>query len=165
DVAIAPSVIEMQDQADPAERRSGSPPARPFELPAAPNYLAFFEERALGFYWYLGRCDWVAARRYLGEIEQVFRDTDSLLIRLRLTALDCMLAYYEGAFAVARRGLESVIDIARGMDLKPERWQLLRFLEWSCIRMGDTDTAAEVLAEAEKLSHSMAGTLAGADRA
>src|SRR5262249_35919856 len=56
-VAIAPSVIEMQDRADPTERRPGSPPARPFELPAAPNYLAFFEERALGFYWHLGRCD------------------------------------------------------------------------------------------------------------
>lgn len=165
DVAIAPSVIEMQDMADPAEHRPASAAAQPFELAAAPNYLAFFEERTLGFYWHLGRCDWVAARRYLNEIEQVFLDTDSLLIRVRLTALDCMLAYYEGQFAVARRGLAAAIDVTQRMGLKPEHWQLLRFLEWSCIRMGDATAAAEVLAEAGELSRSMADTLAGADRA
>ncbi|HYY42823.1 MAG TPA: hypothetical protein VE775_08845, partial [Pyrinomonadaceae bacterium] len=156
-VAVAYSVAEMQGALAPREPKPH--PARwrtPFDLPPAPNFLTLFEERALGFYWHLGRCDWPAARAYLRQLEEVFikvaQPTDSLLIHQRLAALDCMLAYYEGDFAAARAGLETVVAVVRRMGLKPELWQLLRFFEWANARLGNVAAAERSAREAEQIN-------------
>jgi len=170
EVAISYSVTEMQDErASPEIVRHDAATLNPFDLPGSPNFLTLFEERALGFYWYLGRSDWTAAGDYLRELEMIFLNsdppTDSLIIHQRLAALDCMLAYYEGDFESARDGFEKVVDVVRRMDLKPELWQCLRFLEWCHARLGDVAEAERIAREANKINRTLAGTLEGSERA
>jgi len=169
-VAIAYSVTEMQDAAAPPEMMGQSPVAlNPFDLPRSPNFLTLLEERALGFYWHLGRCDWTAARSYLREMELSFlrsdQPTDSLLIHQRLAVLDCMLAYYEGDFESARDGFEQVIKIVRQMDLKPELWQCLCCLEWCHARLGAVAESERIAREANEINRALVETLKGSDRA
>ncbi len=165
-VSIGHSATDMQDAAVLSETPAT---LSPFDLPASPNFLTLFEERAFGFYWYLGRCDWAAARACLSEMEMTFLEsdppTDSLIIHLRLTALDCMVAYYEGNFSLARDGFEKVIEVTRQMDLKPELWQYLRFLEWCHTRLGDVAEAEQIAREANKINRTLANTLEGSQRA
>lgn len=168
DVAIAPAVIEMQEMTDLPAKPASCSLASPFEVLASSSFLALFEERVLGFYWHLGRHDWATAHTFLTELHNVFIDsslpTDSVLIQLRLLALQWMLAYYQGEYEQALAGLEELTAMFCKLELKPERWQLLRFKEWCCVKLGYLDRAATVLRESECLLQSMAETLSGADR-
>lgn len=169
-VAIAYSVTEMQG-ADASRQTRRLPPqnGQPFGLTPSPNFLTLFEERALGMYWHLGRCDWQAGRSYLREMEHVFTKsnppTDSLIIHQRLAALDCVLAYYEEDFEAAREGFRKVIEVVRRLGFKPELWQLLRFLHWCNARLGDVAEAEKLAREADDINRALADTLSGSDRA
>jgi CHAT domain-containing protein len=169
-VAISYSVTEMQEgSAGLRVRPRTSKADQPFNLPPSPNFLTLFEERALRFYWYIGRCDWQVSRSYLREMELTFAKsdppTDSLIIHQRLAALNCMLAYYEEDFTGARDGFLKVIEIVRRLGFKPELWQLLRFLHWCHARLGNVSEAEKAAREAHSINRTLADTLSGSDRA
>ena len=64
----------------------------PIDLPAAPNYLAFFEDRVLAVRWRAARGQLKDAATLLDRLRVVYAESDSFLIRLRLDALSGVLA-------------------------------------------------------------------------
>lgn len=170
-VSLAPSVTEMWlgRNKPPAPDRAATRELTPFEIEECPDYLTLFDERVLGFYWYLSRANLDGARRYLDELNGVFLEskspTDSLLINVRIHALYCMLAYYEGNYAEALVGLCALCPYLREMGLKPDLWQVLRFLEWTLIRLGRTSEADAVSQDAAKVLEAITQSLSGADLA
>ena len=164
DISIAPSVAEMWETPWRAEFLPNTDTViDPLSLPQARSFLAFFEDRALGVHWYLGRRDADVAAAVLDEINRVFEDTDSGLIHLRLRVLSGLVEYYRGDWARAEERLEGALARAREMDLKPELWQILRVLTWSRARLGRQDPALAVQADA--LLGVMTDSLRGAQRA
>jgi tetratricopeptide (TPR) repeat protein len=142
-VPIAPSVSESWGLiSDAAPDRTGVPPIDPFDLPQSDSYLSFFEDRALGFHWHLGRRDFDAAAAYLSEIKQVFELSDSDLIHLRLQIMSGMLAYYRQELRRASLIFDELRTVVRRRGLKPELWQALRFLSWCWVQLGGGDSEA-----------------------
>lgn len=170
-ISLAPSVGEMWvgSQHEPPAATPADQGPSPFDLPASPNYLALFEERSWGFFWYLSRRNWSSARIYLNELESVFLGadppTDSLLIRTRLHVLDCMLAYYEGNYDLALDGLLEARPVLRQLGVKPELWQALRFVEWCYERLGRHTEADTTAREAAVVLSALSGSLKGAELA
>ena len=168
---IAPSVSESWGVINDAPPDRGeNAQVDPFELPQSDSYLSFFEDRAIGFHWFLGRRDFAGASAYLSEITQVFELSDSPLIRLRLRILSAMLAYYQDDLRQAGLMFESLRSELRGRkwrDLKPELWQALRFLSWCWAGLGGHDGRArqELEEETQRSLAEMTGSLAPADRA
>ena len=135
------------------------------DLPAPANYLAFFEHRTLEFFRLLGQERFDSASECLAEIDRTFRSCDSLLVQVRLAALDATLAYYYDQYPQALRCFEACAEQLRRMGLKPELLQALRFVEWCRLRMGMGDAARRAWREIQELEQDIAGTLSGADRA
>jgi hypothetical protein len=163
-VGMASPISVMWGAIESEAPRSKCGELNPFDLPPQASFLNLFEERALGFYWHLGRFDWKAARTYLKELEQIFSETDSLLIKARLMSLDCILAYYERRFVDALHGFEAAITVVRKLGLKPELSQLIHFREWCQLRIGNDAMAREAAQEAKELDDSIEASLAEADR-
>jgi len=168
-MSLAPSVTEMWMGRDavPEDARPDVREPTPFDIDEAPDYLTLFEERTLGFFWLLSRRKTAEARTYLEQIERIFLDadppTDSLLVRLRLHGCACMLAYYEERFAEALEGLAPLCDQLRGLGLKHDLWQALRFVGWSLTRLNRTAEADLVTAESQRVLNEMGQSLSGAD--
>lgn len=138
----------------------------PFDLPQSDNYLAFFEERALGFYWLLGRRDFSACAAYLTQLQQIFAPTDSLLIKLRLRLLSGLLSYYQDDFPQAEKTLTMAQPELEHLRLLPELWQARRILGWCWLRLKRDPAMQEELAMGNAhLLGGMANTLTQADRA
>lgn len=176
-VPIAQTVTEQWDrrnQQDPtAEDQPGSPLGRsldesvnPFDLPPPDNYLAFFEERALGFHWLLGRRDFSAGAVCLAQLQATFAATDSFLIKLRLEVLSGLLAYYQLDFEQAEHFLMRAQPELERLGLVPELWQLQRILGWCRLRLGRDERLQEQLtADNSTLLRNMTASLAPEDRA
>ena len=136
------------------------------EVPQSADYLAFFEDRALGFHWQIGRGDLVSAANLLSGLQEVFQDTDSILIRGRLNALGCFLSYYQGEYSNAEKELEALRPIFSKLGLKPELWQIQRVLGWCKVKLERSAEECEALREdTDLLLASMTSSLQGADRA
>ncbi len=179
-VSIAQTVTEQwgfsqADQLSQAEQSAtaGAPPEtrsfaggiNPLDLPQSDNYLAFFEERALGFHWLLGRRDFSACAAYLVLLQKIFAHTDSLLIKLRLHVLSGLLAYYLDDFAQAEKVLTAAQPELRRLCLLPELWQVQRLIGWCRLKLGRDATMQEALAtDNAHLLGVMAGTLEQEDR-
>jgi tetratricopeptide (TPR) repeat protein len=164
DIPIAPSLAEIWNKTwTPESMPSTDMMMDPLSLPQARSFLAFFEDRALGVHWYLGRRNVDAAAALLTEINRVFVDTDSGLIHLRLRVLSGLVEYYRGNWATAEGWLDGAVASAREMDLKPELWQILRTLTWSQARLGRQDPGLAV--EADALLGVMTDSLRGSQRA
>ncbi|HVG33776.1 MAG TPA: hypothetical protein VM911_11865, partial [Pyrinomonadaceae bacterium] len=163
--------ISEQPQTDDAvmgERaaRAFADGVNPLNLPQSDNYLAFFEERALGFHWLLGRRDLEGCAAYLAQLQKIFANTDSMLIKLRLHVLSGMLAYYRDDFAEAERLLTAAQTELRRLRLLPELWQAQRLLGWCRLKLGRDEVLQEDLAaENARLLGAMAGSLEREDRA
>jgi CHAT domain-containing protein len=138
----------------------------PLDLPQPDNYLAFFEERVLGFHWLLGRRDFKGCAAYLAQLEKIFFYTDSALIKVRLRVLSGLLAYYMDDFRQAEKILTEAQTELRRMHLLPELWQLQRVLQWSLVKLGADEAMQEELAtENARLLGIIADSLESDDRA
>ncbi len=163
-VRITPSIFEHWGQHSAGPSHAGAQWKNPFELPVGENYLALFEDRALGFHWHLASLDWERARAYLGELRAAFGETDSQLISLRLEMLEATLDYYRGEFVAAAARLEPLCPRFQRAGLLPELWQALRFLSWSCVRLGRAEAGQAVRAQADAALAVVSESLTGADR-
>lgn len=138
----------------------------PLDLPQSDNYLTFFEERALGFHWLLGRREFDSCSVYLTRLQEIFDPTDSLLIKLRLRVLSGLLAYYQDDFARAEAILTAAQPDLQRLGLAPELWQAQRLLGWCRVKMERDDEGRDELAtENARLLGRMTGTLSQEDRA
>jgi hypothetical protein len=147
-VPIAPSVSEMWGVVTEAASTDADVYHEPFlDIPQSDNYLAFFEDRVLGIHWQLGRRDLGAAARLLAQMQEAFEWCDSALIRLRLRVLGGMLAYYQDDLQQAAWELDAVRPTLFALGLKPERWQVQRFLGWCWSRLGRPTAELHALAE------------------
>lgn len=166
-VPVAPSVSEMWGlllEPTPELDRAGA--ESPLRLPQAAGYLAFFEDRTLAFHWLLGQRDLEAAAAYVAHLQQVFGQTDSVLIRTHLGVLEGLLAYYQGDFEAAAGYLEAAQPTLQSLDLRPDLWQLLRVLGWCWTRLEQPEEQRRALAQqAQALLDELAASLSGADQA
>jgi hypothetical protein len=122
----------------------------PAALPAVPNFLAFFEDRALAVRWRAARGELDEAENLLADLRRVFAPSDSLLIRLRLDALRGVLAYARGNFSAAACAFAELALYFERQGLRPELRDVLRFQWWSRLRAAapagaEGDTAARVV--------------------
>ncbi len=137
----------------------------PLDLPQADNYLSFFEERCLAFYWLLGNGDIEFAARYFENIRIVFSLSDSYLIHTRLEILNGVLAYYQGKYSQAEAIFKVNLSKLQEIGLRPEQWQLLRFLGWCGARLGQSQAEQQSLVQdADQLLAEMTGSLEPRDQ-
>jgi tetratricopeptide (TPR) repeat protein len=156
------------DDAPPEERlaQAFADGVNPLLLPESDNYLAFFEERALGFNWLLGRRDFGACAVYLTHLQKIFANTDSMLIKLRLRVLSGLLAYYKDDFVQAEEVLRAAQPELRSLRLVPELWQAQRILGWCWLKLRRDDAMRDELAIVNaRLLGGMTSTLKQEDRA
>jgi CHAT domain-containing protein len=106
------------------------------------NYLSWFEDRALAFEWQLSDYNLGKAGTLLQLIKQVFKSTDSYLIKLQIRVLEGLFAYYQGtesnnitSIQQANKILEEVCPQLEEMGLIPELWQAQRILSWCCTKL------------------------------
>jgi tetratricopeptide (TPR) repeat protein len=164
-VSIADSVTHWWGAADEPETEKGEViETNPLEMAIAGNYLALFEERALGFHWHLSRMDWDTASSYLEGITEIFNKTDSVLIRVRLLVLECILDYYTDRYERAVRGFEHARPLLEKMGLLPELWQVQRFIGWCMTKSGRLREAELISREAESTLNVMAESLSAVDQ-
>lgn len=136
------------------------------DLPQADNYLAFFEDRALGFYWYLAHSSIEETRQYLDGMIEVFKHTDSRLIEVRLQMMTGLLAYYKNHFKEAEKILKETVPILENLGLKPDLLQVLRILRWCAARLKRSETEqVKRIMQTDDLLNEIADSLEGADRA
>ncbi len=171
--ALPPSVTNM---ARGRENSNSTPndvnpnyekPVDPQDLPQSNNYLAFFEDRALGFYWNLAH-SLAETKHYLDGMIETFKHTDSKLIAVRLKTMRGLLAYYKSRQnpLKAENILNNTIPILKELGLKPDLWQVLRVKRWCAARLNRSQTEQnELILQTDAQLTEMAGTLEGADRA
>lgn len=166
-VPIAPSVLEMWEIEDsPLTAPHAPEQTNPLDLPQPDNYLAFFEDRALGFYWYLGRRDWESAAAILRQMREIFVDADSDLVHLRLHVMDGVLAYYQDLWQEAAAKLDKMCAHLRALELKPELWQAQRILGWCWAKLQRASNEQQALAtETTALLDEITNSLAAPDQA
>lgn len=166
-VAIASSVSEMWDITTSSIPATMDVEIRdPRDLPQSENYLAFFEDRALGFYWRLGYRDINESANYLSEIINTFEHTDSDLIHIRLRIMTGILAYYQNDLAKAEKVLNQVCSTIIKLELKPDLWQVQRVLRWCAVRLNLPPTEQQArMEQSNSLLTDIAKTLSGSDRA
>lgn len=143
------------DDSDDSENNNSNE-NQPFLSTQSSNYLAFFEDRVLAFYWYLSRFDLEKANQRLSIIQQTFLLSDSQLIHQKIKILEGILAYYYGVenpqshpdkIRSAALTFEQVIPYLQQLDLKPELWQVQRFYIWCLSRL---NSSAEILEDLTK---------------
>ncbi len=166
-VAIAPAVKEMWDSHHPRRDPSaaGETATPVLDLPQAGSYLAWFEDRALAFHYFLSR-DLAVAGELGEQMDAVFHHTDSFLIHVRLAVMRALLAYYRGNAAAAEHELRAAHDACTEMGLVPELYEVRRYLGWCWAKLGRSEKERQELArDTEALLNQLAGSLSGADRA
>jgi hypothetical protein len=140
------------------------------ELTPACSFLEFFEDHALRLQWHLGEGDLVRASAALEAMGQIFADSDSHLIRLRLAVLRAMLDYYRASTGAECAGIASrlgqAIEELRARELRPELWQALRFRVWLGRRAGLPEARLRPwIEESDQLLSRMSQSLAEIERA
>ena len=112
-----------------------------FAISYSPNYLARFEDRVLNFHLLLSRLELVKANILLSNIKEAFGVSDSKLIKIKIKILESLLAYYQGVennnietIRWAALNLDELRPQLEELDLKPELWQVQRFLSWCLSR-------------------------------
>lgn len=115
--------------------------------PQSPNYLTWFENRALELRLHLNNLHLQAATELFHQVQTVFQFTDSALIKVQIQVMEGTLAYYQQKFQQARTILEKARTILEEMSLKPELWQVQRILGWCLIRLNYPISIQENLAE------------------
>ncbi|MUG96089.1 CHAT domain-containing protein [Scytonema sp. UIC 10036] len=118
----------------------------------SPNYLTWFEDRALAFQWQLSNLDLKTASDLLQHIKQVFKSTDSHLIEVQIRMLEGIFTYYQGTDSndiskinQAHQILEEVCLQLEEMGLKPDLWQVQRIVIWCRTRLNYPPLKIEAL--------------------
>jgi len=138
----------------------------PFINPLSPDgFLATFEARTLTFYALLGNETCAAAASELNAISTEFGDTDSRLIRARLTYFGGLVAYYQKKFSAARRLHAESSAAFHQMGNLFDRWQSLKALSWACFRDGDAEESRRQRDLSDEILERIAGSFSAADRA
>jgi CHAT domain-containing protein len=138
----------------------------------SPNYLSWFEDRALAFQWQLSDYNLDTAGALLRQIQQVFKYTDSCLIKLQIGVLEGMFAYYQGtesnnlsSIQQANRILEEVCPQLEEMGLTPELWQAQRILSWCRTKLNyPADELEDLTASTNQLLEQMTSSLTSEDQ-
>ncbi len=133
------------------------------DLRKSPNHLTLFEDRSLAFQWQLGDINLGTAAALLKQIKETFQVTDSRLIQVRIKVLEGIFAYYQGLeredprrvqvnpnlseIRQANKIFEEVRPQLVEMGLKPELWQVQRFLGWCRTRLHNPTAELEALTE------------------
>jgi molecular chaperone GrpE (heat shock protein) len=131
------------------------------DLRQSPNYLTWFEDRALAFQWQLSDLNLGMAAALLKQIQQAFKFTDSRLIQVQIQVLEGIFAYYQGmksedpnrvgshpnlgGIRQANKILEKVRPQLEEIGLKPELWQVQRILGWCRARLNYPAAEQEAL--------------------
>jgi CHAT domain-containing protein len=176
----APSASEMQESVE-GEGLPPIPPSSPAilsQVPRSSDYLAYFEDRAAEFQWHLARRKLSGAESLLHDIRSDFEQADSEMIQLRVRVLGGMLAYYQSSSQAleARMAADRLQEAAQlfrevqsayqRLGLKPELYQLQRFLSWSWRRLGRPEADWQRLtAQNQRLLDEIAGSLPPQERA
>ena len=167
-VQVSP-VIEMWGYSEPrGEVLADLPSGELQDIEPCINFLAFFEDRVLGFLWRLSHRDTIEASRYLAQLKDkdLFLASDSRLIHLKLQALEAMLAYYQNDFEKAEVLLQKMRPRFSELGLKPELWQAQRLLSWCWKNLGRSESEQEALAtDTQQLLTEMTDSLDPAERA
>lgn len=165
----APSVKELWQGSEGVPEIPEQAPrsrASPLDLPQPADYLAFFDDRALGVTWALADGNVQLADDLLDEMRTTFASADSRLIQLRLHALAGMVCYAACDYSSCARIFEEVCPELKQMGLRRELWQALRFREWCALRLkAPPAEATELNREALQLLDEMAETLPPEQRA
>ncbi|HEX5604475.1 MAG TPA: CHAT domain-containing protein, partial [Pyrinomonadaceae bacterium] len=160
--AVAPSVPITNRTSETSESASGAAERFP-EIPQSENYLSFFEDRTLNFYWQLGQLDLRLAAVIMDHLLAAFRTSDSKIVQIRLQVLQGTLAYYSGDLERAEPLLRDSLPALREMDLKPDLLQTQRILGWCWIRLGSPQSRYQQLNEDnQRLLSSMTASLPAA---
>ena len=119
------------------------------------DYLSGFEDKTLVFQMLLASNRWEKASIWLDNIKQVFQDTDSDLIQIRIAIMEQMMAYYQNALnALEYKEIQAFL---KRQGLKPELWQYQRFLTWThLVADGDKE---QITVENEHLLNQLATSL------
>jgi CHAT domain-containing protein len=167
EVSIASPIVAMWGWEETATiRQSSDEEDGRSALGLSDNFLAFFEDRALSFQLRLANLDLSGASGFLSDINEVFKYSDSTLIRLRLKMLAGMLAYYKHDFSASASIFEGVRPFLVELGLKPELWQAQRFLSWSWNKLGRPEQQQEALAkETQRLLAEMTESLPADEQA
>ena len=120
---------------------------------------------AMMVHWRLGRSDIAGAAGALEHTAAVFANTDSLLLRARLAALEGLVAYYERHYDDSQRRLREAAAVLRDIGARPELWQAVRVLTWARARLRRKlpDDVAEMRGTADALLREMAESLPAVD--
>lgn len=167
-VAVAPTVTEHWGFSVNGLAADAPPAAaeHSLDLPQSDNFLALYEDRALEFFWMLGRRGPKAAAPFLAGMGESFQYSDSLLIRERLRVLDAVLAYYEEDYRRAETLLGRAYESLRQLGLTPELWQMQRLLGWCMVKLGRPQEMCDRLAaESARLLDEMTASLPHEERA
>jgi CHAT domain-containing protein len=173
-LALTPAVIDLRRAAhrptikDPDH--DGLSPGAGHAPPVSPTdeggFLAFFEDRASRVFWHLGVGEIERARELADELHGDFAASESILIRLRTSAVLGLVTYYQGEAAAANEILGEAAAQLRELGLLPELWQVIRARQWCVSRLGGPVGLAEELGrEVERLLALMAETLRPNDMA
>jgi CHAT domain-containing protein/tetratricopeptide (TPR) repeat protein len=164
-MAVTLSVREMAEGR--SLRRGGVGAARPRHLALgleSADHLAHFEECALAYQWQLGS-DAAEAARELADLETVFAQSESRLIRARLPALAGLLAMVCGRHAEAQGRFKAAAQAHEALGTLPECWQALHLQARSLQALDRLGEAGRCAERAAALLDSLAGALEGGDRA
>ena len=139
----------------------------------SPNYLAWFEDRALAFQWQLSDLNLKTAGDLLQHIKKVFKSTDSHLIQVQILIIEGIFTYYQGTenndlsrINNAHQILEAVCPQLVEMGLKPELWQVQRILIWCRTRLNYPLPEVEALtASTNQLLEQITSSLTPEDQA
>jgi hypothetical protein len=135
---MQPSLAGRQVSVEPVSEGLEDPSAGgvPPPLPPAGNFLAFFEDRALGVQWALARGDRGLAEQPFVELNATFAASDSLLIRARLHMVAARVAFERKNYEEAAALLEPACARLEHLGLKPELWEAWRTLRDCAARLG-----------------------------
>jgi len=159
------SVSEILQPSHQLNQRAAVTKKNPPHLEQSANYLSFFEDRSLEFHWYVGNGQVAAAANFLQNMSIVFNLTDSKLIYIRLKVLFGMLFYYQGTIEKAVSELTIARLLLHEQDLKPELWQVQRFLIDCGKQLGRLETEQSILVkENDDLLNSLAESLSVPDQ-
>lgn len=166
-IAGPPPVAEMR------RALAATPQAKPEtvdvklpEVPAAANFLGWFEDRTANFYYKLISGDLTGAAAKLSDMKNLFGKTDSELIQVRLQVLEGTLAYYQDKINESEAMLSSACANLENLGLRSELWQTLPIMGWCWRRLKYPDDLVQSLNEtAQNVLESITSEMAPQDQA
>jgi CHAT domain-containing protein len=125
------------------------------------GFLAWFDTRVTAIRYELSQGAYAQARRRLEDLHVALAaGVESDLIRTRMQAVACEVAYHLGETEDARSGFESALGSFDRMNFRPEAWQVTRYLGWCADRLAAPGADRERLArESDRRLEELAATL------